>query len=93
MWQAAHPVRALDPRWRCAPLWREHGPHGGWTRPALAGASRTLIEDACGAAGVRLGAFDTEAVYWLAHQEPEICAVVAGLIGRAGQASAPGGGP
>ena len=93
MRQAAHPVRALDSRWASAPLWREHSPHEGWTRPALAAAGRALIEDACAAAGVRLGAFDTEAVHWLAHQEPEICAVVAGLIQRAGQAARPDGGP
>jgi len=85
MWQAAHPLRALDPRWQSAPIWRGRRPHDGWARPRLAAVGRALIERACGTAGVRLGAFDTEVVYWLAHQEPEICAVVAGLIERAAQ--------
>lgn len=87
MGQAAHRVRALDPTWTSAPLWRAHGPHPGWTRPALTALSYTMIRDACAIAGVDLGAFDTEAVHWLAHQEPEVCAVVAGLIERTARAT------
>ena len=42
-----------------------------------------LITDACGAAGVELGAYDRRIVPWLAGWEPQTCAVVAGLITRA----------
>ena len=48
-----------------------------------------LMEDACTAAGVELGAFDHRILLWLAGWEPQTCAVIAGLIGRAHQASAP----
>ncbi len=93
MRDAAAPMRALDPEWKSAPIWRGHGPHEGWPRPTLTALSRALILDACEAAGVTLGAYDTEVVHWLAHQEPEICAVVAGLIQRGGQASVRGESP
>jgi hypothetical protein len=49
-----------------------------------------LLEDACTAAGVQLGAYDQRILRWLAGWEPATCAVVAGLISRAhgGQATA-----
>lgn len=50
--------------------------------------NRKLIEDACRAAGVELGAYDRRIVAWLAGYEPQTCAVIAGLIHRA-HASAP----
>ena len=46
-----------------------------------------LMEDACTAAGVRLGAYDHRILVWLAGWEPATCAVIAGLITRAHQAS------
>jgi hypothetical protein len=45
--------------------------------------NRRLMEDACTAAGVRLGAYDHRILLWLAGWEPSTCAVVAGLIARA----------
>jgi hypothetical protein len=42
-----------------------------------------LLEDACAAAGVTLGAYDRGILRWLAGWGPETCAVVAGLITRA----------
>ena len=42
-----------------------------------------MLEDACRAAGVELGAFDYRILVWLAGWEPSTCAVVAGLITRA----------
>ncbi len=45
--------------------------------------SHQLLESACTAAGVTVGAFDHEILLWLARYEPEMCAVVAGLITRA----------
>jgi hypothetical protein len=45
-----------------------------------------LLEDACRAAGVQLGAYDQRILLWLAGWEPSTCAVIAGLITRAHQA-------
>ena len=45
--------------------------------------NRELIEDACRAAGVGLGAYDARIVAWLAGWEPQMCAVIAGLVRRA----------
>jgi len=42
-----------------------------------------LLEGACRAAGVQLGAYDTRILLWLAGWEPTTCAVIAGLISRA----------
>lgn len=53
-------------------------PAGSWTD----GCHR-LLEDACTAAGVELGACDHRILIWLANWEPATCAVVAGLITRA----------
>ena len=70
-------VQAVRAAFRAAPGAGAHEPH-----------NRALIEDACRAAGVKLGAYDRRIVAWLASWEPQICAVVAGLIRRA-HASAP----
>ncbi len=43
-----------------------------------------MLADACAAAGVKLGAYDQRIVTWLAGWEPQVCAVIAGLIIRAG---------
>jgi hypothetical protein len=42
-----------------------------------------LMEDACTAASVELGAHDHRILLWLAGWEPSTCAVIAGLITRA----------
>ena len=44
-----------------------------------------MLEEACEAAGVELGAYDHRILLWLAGWEPATCAVVAGLITRAHQ--------
>jgi hypothetical protein len=41
------------------------------------------LEDACGAAGVTLGAYDQRILFWLAGWEPQVVAVMASLIARA----------
>lgn len=51
---------------------------GAWT-----GGCHRLLEGACAAAGVTLGAYDHRILLWLAGWEPQTCAVVAGLITRA----------
>jgi len=43
-----------------------------------------LLERACEAAGVQLGAYDLRVLRWLASWEAEMCVVVAGLVARAG---------
>jgi hypothetical protein len=42
-----------------------------------------LLEEACIAVGVQLGAYDQRILLWLAGWEPSTCAVIAGLISRA----------
>jgi hypothetical protein len=42
-----------------------------------------LLEGACQAAGVQLGAYDHRILIWLTAWEPATCAVIAGLITRA----------
>lgn len=44
-----------------------------------------MLLDACDAAGVVLGDFDRGVLAWLANWEPQTCAVIAGIIRRAGQ--------
>lgn len=53
-------------------------PPGSWTD-----GSHRLLEDACRAAGVQLGAYDHRILLWLVGWEPSTCAVIAGLISRA----------
>jgi len=60
------------------------------TRGAMARGGHQLLEDACTAAGVDLGAFDHRILLWLAGFEPETCAVIAGLISRAAHRRPPG---
>jgi hypothetical protein len=54
--------------------------------------NRQLIEDACAAAGVALGAFDRRIVDWLAGFDDSDCAVFAGFIRRAWLAGLEAGG-
>ena len=49
----------------------------------MAPHSLRMLEEACAAAGVGLGAYDRRVLAWLAGWEPQVCAVVAGLITRA----------
>lgn len=56
----------------------------GPQRGAGQGECERLIRGACERAGVTLGAYDERIVRWLAGWEPETCAVIAGLITRAG---------
>ena len=48
-------------------------------------ANQKLLLDACAAAGVYLKGYDHEVIAWLAGFEPSTCAVIAGLITRAGR--------
>jgi hypothetical protein len=58
-------------------------PPGSWQD-----GEHRLLEDACRAAGVQLGAYDHRILLWLAGWEPATCAVIAGLITRAHEAGA-----
>jgi hypothetical protein len=55
---------------------------------AMTDGNHRLLEDACRAAGVELGAWDHRILVWLAKWEPSTVAVVAGLITRARQPTA-----
>jgi hypothetical protein len=59
---------------------------------AWAAAAHRLLEDACGEAGVALGAFDQVILLWLASFEPSSVAVIAGWVARAGRAGDEGRG-
>lgn len=49
----------------------------------LGEGNHRLLEEACTAAGVELGHYDHRILLWLADWEPQMCAVIAGLITRA----------
>jgi hypothetical protein len=55
-------------------------------RGVMAEEGHKLLDEACTAAGLEVGAYDHRVMQWLAGFEPEMCAVVAGLITRASQA-------
>ena len=59
-------------------------PEDGWSI-LLRPQNRLLLERACQAARVDLGAYDARILDWLSGFEDSICAVVAGLITRAGE--------
>jgi hypothetical protein len=44
-----------------------------------------MLTDACGASGVEVGAYDMRVLEYLAGEPPAICAVIAGLVRRAGE--------
>lgn len=48
-----------------------------------------IIAAACEAAGIELGAYDARILAWMRNWEPATCAVIAGLIARAWDASSP----
>lgn len=52
-------------------------------RERIDGMCSAMITGACEAAGVELGAYDRRIIGWLGNWEPQICAVIAGLITRA----------
>ena len=52
-----------------------------------------MLEQACAAAWVELGAFDRRVLAWLSGWEPQVCAVVAGLVTRAHAAGRAAGRP
>ena len=54
----------------------------------MAPRCRCIVDVACSAAGVEIGAYDDRILAWLAGWGPETCAVVAGLITRAHEAGA-----
>jgi hypothetical protein len=56
--------------------------------PAWGEGNHRLLEDACTAAGVQLGAYDHRILLWLAGWEPSACAVIAGIIRRASRPAA-----
>ncbi len=58
-------------------------------RGVMAERGHRLLCEACTAAGVDLGAYDHRVIKWLAGWEPEICAVVAGIISRAADGIGP----
>jgi hypothetical protein len=49
----------------------------------MAPGNMKMMLDAVGAAGVQVGAYDVRILEWLAGYEPQMCAVIAGLITRA----------
>jgi len=55
-------------------------------REVLGEANHALLADACERAGITLGAYDARILAWLAGWEPQMCAVIVGLITRAHQA-------
>ena len=61
-------------------------PRPGWS--ILSGAqNRAMLTAACQAAGIELGEHDSRILGWLAGFEDSTCAVVAGWITRASEAS------
>lgn len=66
-------VRAVFTTFEAAPA------QGRMQPPNLA-----MLRAACEGADVKLGTYDLRILAWLAGWEPQICAVVAGLITRAG---------
>jgi hypothetical protein len=60
--------------------------HASTLRGVMAEKGHKLLETACTTAGVTVGAYDHRVLTWLAGFEPEMCAVIAGLITRAGHA-------
>ena len=56
-------------------------------RSVIGELGHRMLDEACGAASVELGAYDHQIIVWLARFEPTACAVIAGLITRARQAT------
>ena len=70
---------------KAARIWETQG-------QTMLSASLTMLIEACSDSRLRLGAYDTLTLEWLAgHDQPQRCAVVAGLIRRAYEAGKAGG--
>jgi len=50
---------------------------------------RRMLAEACGKAGVTLGAYDARILVWLSGWDDGVCAVVAGIVTRAAAAPDP----
>ena len=57
--------------------------HATPRRGVMAEHCHKLMENACTTADVQIGAYDHRILIWLSGWEPQICAVVAGLVTRA----------
>ncbi len=57
--------------------------HASHRRGVMGERNHQMLNDACTAAGVELGAYDHRILLWLANWEPETIAVIAGIISRA----------
>lgn len=58
-------------------------------RGVMAEQGHRLLEEACEAAGVEVGAYDHKIIVWLAGFEPQASAVITGLITRARPSALP----
>jgi hypothetical protein len=86
---AHHPMSTTGPyekRWQArtdvADVYTRCDP--SYCRGVLGEANLAYLRNACAQDGVTVGAFDARILAWLAGWEPETCAVIAGLITRAG---------
>ena len=65
---------------KAARVWETQG-------QTMLSASLTMLIEACSDSGLKPGAYETLTLEWLAgHDQPQRCAVVAGLIERAYEA-------
>jgi hypothetical protein len=70
---------------KAARIWETQG-------QTMLSASLTMLVEACSDAGLKRGVYDTLTLEWLAgHDQPQRCAVIAGLIQRAYEAGKSGG--
>jgi hypothetical protein len=70
---------------KAAGIWETQG-------QTMLSASLTMLIEACSDSGLTRGAYDTLTLEWLAgHDQPQRCAVIAGLIERAHEAGKTGG--
>lgn len=60
--------------------------HASHRRGVMGELGYRLLDEACEAASVKVGAYDHRILIWLADFEPEACAVIADLITRAHEA-------
>lgn len=60
--------------------------HASHRRGVIGELGCRLLDAACEAASVKVGAYDHRILIWLAGFEPEACAVIADLITRAHEA-------
>jgi hypothetical protein len=58
----------------------DNWPNGGTANTT---SNITMLVDVIAGNGVQLGAYDNTIIEWLAGYEPQMCAAIAGIIGRA----------